>query len=310
MLDPHQLRVFLATVESLNFTRAAKQLHMSQPSVTQHIRLLETQLNAPLFVRTGRKVQLTETGIALIPLARQIVSLSLRTEEVMNSLKDEIHGQLIIACSTTPGKYILPILLAEFIRQYPLVSAVCNVVSRAQAFEMLQQGTVHFAFSNSFEEFEQNIEFRKFLSDPVVLIVPLQHPWARRGEIEPVELLTGRYIFREPGAGTHRAVRAGLAQLGININDLQTVLTLGNSEAIAIAVQQGIGIGFVSQMVASHIVAGRVAQVSVRGLSIHQDVFLCRHRFNPFGAMQSAFWEFTCRSDFPALQQLLHVEGE
>ncbi len=302
MLDPHQLRVFLTTAETLNFTRAAKQLHMSQPSVTQHIRLLEAQLNAPLFVRSGRKVQLTETGIALIPLARQIVSLSLRTEEVMSSLQTEIHGQLIIACTTTPGKYILPILLAEFIRQYPLVRAVCDVVSRMQAFEMLQQGSVHFAFSNSVEEFDQNIEFRKFLSDPVVLIVPLQHPWARRGEVEPAELLAGRYIFREPGAGTYRAARAGLAQLGININDLQTVLTLGNSEAIAIAVQQGIGIGFVSQMVVSQMVAGRVAQVSVRGLSIHQDVYLCRHRFNPFGPMQSAFWEFTCRSDFPALQ--------
>lgn len=292
MLDPNQLRVFLAAAETLNFTRAAEQLHMSQPSVTQNIQLLEAQLNAPLFIRTGRKVRLSETGRVLIPLARQIVSLSLRTEEVVGTIQQTIHGQLVIACSTTPGKYVLPVLLADFMRQYPMVSAACEIHPRKTAFELLEQGHVQFALSNSLEELDQNIEFRKFISDPIALITPQQHPWALRGEIGPEDLLGARFILREQSSGTYRAVRASLAEVGINIADLPTMLTLGNSEAIAIAVQQGIGVGFVSQMVVNFMVTGKVARVNVRGLSPRQDVYICHHRLQPFGSMQAAFWEF------------------
>jgi DNA-binding transcriptional LysR family regulator len=292
MLDPDQLRIFLVAAQTLNFSKAAEQLHMSQPSVTQHIQLLEAHFNTPLFIRSGRRVVLSDTGLALIQLARQMVSLSLRTDAIIDSLSKQIHGQLTIACSTTPGKYLLPVLLADFLQKYPMVQARCDVHPRSLAVELLEKGKVHFAVSNSLAEFDQNIEFQKFLSDPVVLIAPLSHPWALRGEIEPEELLSSRFIFREEASGTFRSIRAGLANLGININDLQTNLTMGNSEAIAIAVQSNVGVGFVSQMVVKHMVEGRVAIIRVRGLEICQDVYLCRHRFQPFGSLQNAFWEF------------------
>ncbi len=304
MLDPHQLRVFLVAAETLNFSRAAERLHLSQPSVTQHIQLLEAHFGAPLFTRAGRRIALTEMGQALVPLARQLVSLSLRTEEVMETLRNEVHGHLVIGCSTTPGKYILPVLLAEFMRQNPHVQATCSVHPRATALELLEQGKIHFAVSSSTEEFDQNIEFRKFISDPVVLIAPLNHPWANRQEIEPAELQDAQFILREETAGTYRVARSGLAQLGINISDLQTILTVGNSEAIAIAVQQGVGAGFVSQMVVSHMVVGKVALVNVRGLNMSQDIYLCRHRLQPLGNVQSAFWEFTNPANSPAVLEL------
>jgi DNA-binding transcriptional LysR family regulator len=302
MLDPHHLRVFLVAAETLNFSRAAERLHMSQPSVTQHIQILENHFNAPLFVRSARKLTLTETGQALIPLARQMVSLSLKTDAVMDSLRNEIHGQLVIACSTTPGKYLLPVLLAGFMRDHPLVQARCDVHSRARALELLSAGHVHIALSSALAEFDQNIEYRKFLSDPVVLIAPLQHPWAMRGVIEPQELPSARFIFREEAAGTFRVVRSGLAGLGMNIADLQAILTVGNSEAIGIAVQRGVGVGFVSEMVYDNMLEGKVAKITVRGLELHQDIFLCRHRFQPFGSLPSAFWAFASQAIQPAVE--------
>lgn len=304
MLDPHQLRIFLIAAETLNFSRTAERLNMSQPSVTQHIRLLETHFDTPLFHRSGRKLTLTETGQALVPLAQQIVSLSLHTEEIIDSLRKEVTGQLLIGCSTTPGKYILPILLADFMRRYPHVQAACHVHPRQVALELLQQGQVHFALSSSTEEFDQNIEFRKFISDPVVLIAPLDHPWANVKAIDPEALRSERFILREETAGTYRVTRAGLARLGIHMADLKTILTVGNSEAIAIAVQQGIGLGFVSQMVYSHMVAGKVARVRVRGLEVAQDIYLCRHRLHPFTNLHSAFWDFATQADSEAIRAL------
>ncbi len=310
MLDPHQLRIFLIAAETLNFSRAAERLHMSQPSVTQHVQQLEVHFGAPLFIRAGRRMALTEMGQALIPLARQLVSLSIKTEEVMETLRNEVHGHLIIGCSTTPGKYILPVLLADFMRQYPRVQATCSVHPRITALELLEQGKVHFAVSSSSEEFDQNIEFRQFISDPVVLIAPLTHPWAKRDGIELNELYQAQFILREETAGTYRVARSGLAQLGINICDLQAILTVGNSEAIAIAVQQGVGVGFVSQMVFAHMVAGRVAQVKVHGLKLDQHIYLCRHRLQPTGNVQTAFWEFSNPTDSPAMQALVQPRPE
>ena len=154
MINPDQLRVFLTAVETLNFSRTGERLNMSQPSVTQHIHLLEKHFNAALFNRTGRKLSLTKAGIALVPLAHQIISLLMRTDELMESLQKEISGQLLIGCSTTPGKYILPILLADFMQRYPNVQAACHIHARHKALELLQQGEVHFALSSSIEELD------------------------------------------------------------------------------------------------------------------------------------------------------------
>ncbi len=292
MLDTRQLQVFLAAAETLNFSRAAERLHMTQPSITQNIQILEAHFGAPLFVRSGRKLELTETGQTLLPLARHLVSVTLRTEEIMSALNAQVHGHLAIACSTTPGKYVLPVLLADFMRLNPKVQAACQVVSRKSALELLEQGQVHFAFSSSAEEFDHNIEFRRFISDSIRLIVPLDHPWAERGQIEIEDLKFARFVMREDTAGTYREVRKELARNGFNIADLQTILTLGNSEAIAIAVQQGVGVGFVSSMVVQNMVVGKVAEVKIRGFTPHQDIYFCRHRLHPVGNTQVAFWEY------------------
>ena len=81
----------------------------------------------------------------------------------------------------------------------------------------------------------RDVEFRRFTTDPLVLIAPAGHPWARRGQIEPDELYGGDYIMREDGAGTLAAVREGLAGLGIDFDRLRTLIVLGNPEAIALA---------------------------------------------------------------------------
>lgn len=298
MLDPHNLRVFLVAAETLNFSRTAQRLHMSQPSVSQHIRLLETHLKSPLFIRSGRTLSLSETGQALVPLARRLVSLALETDEKINALRDDVHGELIISCSSTPGKYILPLLLAEFMRLHPNVQARCESHSRARALELLEQGTVQLCLLSLTTEMAQTVEFRKLSSDPIVLIAPLDHPWAQREEIEPHELLEARFILREDSACAYRQTRKALAKVGVHIEDLQTILTLGNSEAIAISVQNGVGMGFISRMVLRHMAQGKVAEVKVRGVEIAQHIYLCRHRLRPSGRLPAAFWSFAAQSEW------------
>ncbi len=300
MLDCHQLNVFLAAAETLNFTQAARRLNMTQPSVSQHIRELERHFGSRLFVRSGRKVALSDAGVSLLPMAREMVGMSIRIDECMETLKGEVFGHLQVGCTTTPGRYVLPGLLAGFLQRYPKVEATCHVGTRQRAVEMLCEGQLHVALAGALE-FGRDLEFRRFMSDPIVLIAPLTHPWAQRPSLGPDDLLLADFIFREEGSGTRATVAEGLARLGLSLDRLRTVLTLGSAEAIALAVQEGIGVGFVSQTVVERLVPGRVAPILVDGLHLEQDIYLGRYPRRPGTSAQTAFWDFVTDPDNEAL---------
>lgn len=291
MSDTHRLHIFLVAAETLNFSEAARQLHMTQPSVSQHIQALEQQFEQPLFYRCGRYVELTPAGRRLVELGSDMMERWTQIEEEMESLKGEVAGHLIVGCSTTPGKYILPPLLAQFHRRYPRVSIACHVASQAQSLQMLCDGDVHFALASAPHICHSDVEFRPFIVDPVELIVPLSHPWAARGIVEPDDLLAGGFIMREPMSGTREAVREALAGLGIAENELPAFLTLGSSEAIAMAVEEGLGVAFVSRIVARRLAGSRVKPVRVRGLTIEREIHFGRHTRRPPTRAQAAFWE-------------------
>jgi DNA-binding transcriptional LysR family regulator len=299
MLDAHQLNVFLIAAETLNFTRAAQRLHMSQPSVSQHIQTLERHFNTELFTRVGRNMQLTDSGMALVPLARDLVNQSTVIEESMASLEGTVYGHLMVGCSTTPGKYILPGLLASFHRRFPRVKITCQVSPQAHAVERLIDGQVHFALTSFFQDFHKDADFRKFMTEPVILIAPADHPWSIIGEITPDELFDADFIMREPESGTYDAVLDALTQIDVDINQLKTLLTLGNSEAIALSVQEGLGVAFVSQIVVTILNPGQVIPIKVRGLEINREIQIGRHTRRKSTTAQDAFWEFITSIDLP-----------
>ncbi len=292
MLDAHQLNIFLVAAELENFSEAARQLSLSQPSVSAQIQSLESRLGTQLFHRAGRHIHLTEAGQALLPLAREMVDLSIRIEETMASLEGKVVGHLKIGCSTTAGKYVMPRLIARFCEAYPQVQVTCNMSTRQNAIQMLREGKVHVAVT-SLRLSYKHIEYRQFLTDQVVLIVPPDHPWAERDQIEPQELLEADFIMREETAGTRRVLQEGLAEHDLSIERLQVVMTLGNSEAIRMAVQEGLGLAFISRLAATNCLqVGQLAQVDVAGLDLKQALYIGHHTRRPATQSQSAFWEF------------------
>lgn len=305
MLDTYRLRIFLVAAETLNFSVAAKRLHMTQPSVSQHIQALEHQVGTQLFVRSGRRLCLTEAGSVLIPMADRMVKMAMHAQEVMVNLKGEVHGHLIVGCSTTPGRYILPKLLSQFIQRYPHVQASCQVHSRQEALNQLSQGKVHLALAST-HEFDKECEFFKLYEDRIILIAPVHHPWAREGSVRLEDLPSARFILREEDSGTYRMVKEGLEKAGMRMEELQPILTLSNAEAIALAVQEGLGVGFVSEVIVSRLVSDKVAIIEIQGLSeyLHQDIYLGRNMRQPSTIAQTAFWEFVTAPENLVGQQI------
>ncbi len=117
MVDLLRIETFLHAAENLNFSEAARILHLSQPTVSHHIKNMENDLGVTLFERHGASIKLTDAGRLLVPWARRVMRDSIEMQEMMESLKEGMAGNLQIACSTTAGKYVLPQLSARFLAE-------------------------------------------------------------------------------------------------------------------------------------------------------------------------------------------------
>lgn len=292
MLDAHQLHVFLIAAETLNFTQAAGRLNMSQPSVSQHILALEQQFEQPLFLRSGRNIQLTDSGVTLLPLARELVTRTMQIEEVMKSLEGEVHGHLKIGCSTTPAKYLLPNLLSQFHCLHPRVTISCQAVNQKQALEYVHDGTLHFALVSQSDVLCKSAELHELVDEAIRLIVPKNHPWARRTEIEPEELYLENFIFQENNSDNFLTVQNGLESLGVDYDRFKKLLILDNLEMVIMAVREGLGLGFASEIIVEKLAKDDVVFVSVRGLDLKRKISICRNVRRPTTTAQMVFWDF------------------
>ncbi len=303
MLDIYEMEVFLAAAETGSFSEAGRRLQLSQPAISMQIRSLEKHLGVDLFHRAGRHIHLTEIGTALVPLARDLVNHAAQVHEAVAALHGEVIGVLKIACSTTAGHSRLPRLIARFIEKYPAVQVVGQLVRREMALQMVTTGEAQIGISSLYEP-SKDLDYRPFIADPIVLIVPPNHKWARQSLITLDELPHSSFVRHELNAGTLQIVAAGLAEQGMSINDLPARLILSNSEAIYMAVTEGVGAAFVSRCAAAEgIAAGRVVEVPVRGLALCQQLYLVRHQQAAPGSVQSAFWDFVFS---PAARDILN----
>jgi DNA-binding transcriptional LysR family regulator len=304
MTDLIKIETFLRAAETLNFSETAKQLHMSQPSVSHQIKTLEKEMGVTLFERGGSGLRLTEAGRILLPWAQRLQQDMNNMQEMMSSLEEEVVGDLHIACSTTAGKYILPQLAARFRQRYPGIKISIPACASEQVALDLLDGHAHLGVLSR-EIYDPKLEAQEFFHDRISLIVPASHRWALRPSIEPAELLEEPVIMREPTSGTRRVVLEELAKHDISLEDLNVFLELGNAEAIVRTVAAGYGVGFVSTLAASYpLERGNVIDVPVEGLTLERTIFMVRKGIGEPNRSRDAFWSFV---HAPENEDLLHL---
>jgi len=305
MLDAHQLNIFLVAAETLNFTQAAERLHMSQPSVSQHIRALEKHFDEDLFIRQGRSLILSDAGRVLIPLAQQFVKQSTRINEAMTSLKGHIKGRINIGCNSLSGKYILPEYFANFHQLYPEVTIFCQTDCCDTPLDFLRSGDLHFLFTNQGQASEPCFEVEDLMTEEIVLVAPHDHPWAKRDAIEPEELLEETFILPAEYTNTYSKVNAALATKNLSLLQLKTFMTLSSSEAILLSVEKGLGLSFSSKIIATTI--SKVAIIPIKELSIPLGISVVRDRTQLTTAARDAFWDYMVNSSEEIQKRILNL---
>jgi LysR family transcriptional regulator, low CO2-responsive transcriptional regulator len=292
MVELSTLRVFLAAAEEKNFSNAAKRLHLSQSAVSQNIQAMERAYNVELFLRHGRSVELSEAGQSILPMVREVLRAARMLEDGFQEIHHQIGGELMLGCSTSAGKYLMPALLSMFQEKYPAVHPRVKVMTRDNVLERLLSQKIPMGVSSKLLE-HRDLECQPLFDDRIFLIVPRDHPWAAYGQATPDDLLDQKIIMREEVSGTCETVLQEVKKFGITPDMFNVVMELGSANAIEMAVERGVGIAFVSEMIAARGLAiGRVKKVEIQGLDLRRTVYIARNIHYPFTRAQTLFWEF------------------
>ena len=263
-----QLQAFLALVRERSFSRAARRIHLSQPTLSQHIRELEQELGKRLFTRRGRDAGLTEAGRVFQPYALRVTTAAEDGRQAVSHLDGLRHGSLVIGAGTTPGIYLLPRVVAAFQRRYPNIQLTLHIANSGVIEQRVRDGEVDLGVVGGHVLGPGERCVAAGLMDELVLIAGRAHRWARRRHVGRAELAGERLLVREAGSATRQVMERALQQAGIVPS---TTMELNHTEAIKECVMAGLGVAFVSTYaVRSEVRRREVTVIRVRGLRIRR----------------------------------------
>jgi DNA-binding transcriptional LysR family regulator len=244
MIENFKLKVFRVAADSLNFRRAAEELHLTQPAVTSQVRSLEESLGITLFDRIGREIKLTPAGTTLLQYVRQIEAITNDAVAALAPFGGQEGAELSIGASHTIAVYLLPKLLPYLVADWPKLRIH---VMGGSTNEILHALTMHQIGIGLIEApaFRPDLKIERFGEDELTLIVQPQHRWANKTMIRAAELVQESILLREVGSGMRRFVEEYLEQNGVLRQQLRTSIDMNSTEGILAAVEAGLGVGFV-----------------------------------------------------------------
>ena len=288
----NQLWVFYQVAKHKSFSQAAEALFLSQPSVSNQIKLLEETCGLKLFDRSGRSVELTSTGEILLSYAERIFSLAKEADSVIEEIKGLKAGGIRISASNTLGAYYLPDILDLFRKKHPQIEIRMNVgYTQTVAEDVL-------AFRSDLgligrEVAHPNIVVIPLWEEELVLIVPPDHPFAGCREIDLAELQGQPFIMSGKGSGVREITEKILAEAKVSA---RVVMELGENEAMKRAVASGLGITLISATVARReLEAGQIRAVRLPGARILRKFNIIHHKDKYISKLIRAFMDEALR---------------
>ncbi|MFK9094619.1 selenium metabolism-associated LysR family transcriptional regulator [Bacillus salipaludis] len=271
------LKVFYVAANNKNFSQTAKDLHLSQSSVSLQIKQLEEQWCCQLFERTTKKITLTPAGEILYEKVIKLLSLINETENELQELKGMVHGDLKVGASLTIGEYILPFILADFIHHYPRVNVSLKVYNSEQIVEKLLKHEINLGFIESMLSYPAFKQL-SFAEDELIIISSPHKKLTQSSEITREELLTLPFINREKGSGTRQVMEDALRKNHVDPEKLNIIMELQQTEAIKSFVEAGLGVSIISKSaVKKELKLQTLEQLTLEGLSLPRNFYMVYH---------------------------------
>lgn len=287
-LTLQQIRLFESVVRNGSFTRAAEEMHLTQPAVSIQVKRLEEQAGIPLLEQVGKRTFPTAAGRVMLQAARDLMERIDQLDDELESLKGEVRGPLQLSVVTT-GKYFMPHLLGHFLQEHPGVEPHLKFTNRARVMERLMENRDDFVVMGQIPDDKRLVAY-PFLENILGVVAPAGHPLADRRNLEIEEVLRERFITREPGSGTRLVLDRLLESRHLEV---EPYMELGSSEAIKQAVLAGIGVAVLSlHAIRLEQATGKLSVLDVKGFPLRRRWYAVHLKGKRLSLVASTFLDF------------------
>jgi DNA-binding transcriptional LysR family regulator len=287
-----QLRALTAIGREGKIVRAAKELNLTPPAITQQLQQLEAETEFTLFDRSSEGLRPTDAGHVLLDTAAQIWSLLAACEDRLAELRGVASGRVAVGVVST-AKYFSPRLIAAFAKSHPGVEVRLSVGNREEIIELLRDFQIDVAIMGR-PPLDLPVDRTPIGDHPHVIIAPPEHRLAGKRHIPKAELAEERFLTREEGSGTLLAMELYLEGMPRRTGNLR--IEMGSNETIKQAVMADLGIAFISaHTVAAEIESGRLVALDVEGLPVWRKWFVVRRLDKALMPAVEAFADFLKR---------------
>lgn len=300
-----QMRVFAAVAQQKSFTRAARELHLTQPAVSQQLKLLEAELGLPLLEYVGRNIHLTAAGEELLRYVAQVSDLLREAGESFAAMRGLKRGILKLGAVST-AKYFAPSLLSAFTAEFPQVQIKFTVGNREEIIKQLADNDIDLVIMGRPPR-ELVTTAESFAKHPLVIIASPDHPLAQSKRKMPLkQLATENFVIREEGSGTRASMEHVFREHGVPFH---ASMEVSSNETIKQAVMAGMGLSFISRHTVSlEIAAGKLVTLKVRGLPVVRDWYVIHLREKRLSPITAAFRTFLLQRGAEILEKTVGKE--
>jgi LysR family transcriptional regulator, low CO2-responsive transcriptional regulator len=283
-----QLKVFEAVARHLSFSRAAAELHLTQPAVSTQIRTLEGHVGLALFEQMGKKTYLTQAGAELLQFARAIIRQFEDADSAMAQYRGIATGRLNVAVISA-GDYFFPQLMVAFARQHPGVQLHLTVHNREELLGQLAENRTDLAVMVR-PPAEEDTQNDAFAPHPYVIVAAPDHPLAGEECVHMEALLRHPFVVRERGSDTWQSMEDAF---GAHLGKLQVAMEIRSTETIKQAVIAGMGLGFLSaHTIGRELADGSLVVLPVDGFPLMLHWYVVHRREKRLPPVAQAFRNF------------------
>lgn len=270
-----QLKSLVNLAHERSFSRAAKKMCLTQPSLTKHIKNLEEQLGTRLVDRSSRELSLTAEGRVLCESAKRVFSLLNETGEKIERMMGNESGDIHMAASTIPATYILPHFLSEFKDCYNDIRCYVKTSSSDSIIDMIVDGEAEIGFIGR-EIVNPKLHMEPLWRDRLVLVMPASHRWSGGGEVSFAEIAKEPFVSREQGSATRKVLEEFLRkETNLHLSGFNVACDLGSSEAVKEAVLAKLGISIISlHAVKRELESGLLVTIPIENYSIERNFYI------------------------------------
>ena len=293
-MEFNQLESFLSIVKYNSFSKAAKKLYLTQPTISNNIKNLEKELQTTLLDRTSKTITLTESGKAFYDYALELVNLRDKAKFNIIGNLDRIEGNIEIPASSIPEQYILPYIIKDFTSLYPLVTFDINRKNSKDIIDDIISGKESFGIVGA-KLPSRMLSYVDFYDDEIIFAASSndRYPLAKDGILEIDDILSESFLFRKEGSGTRFFIEKCLGHKNISLGDLDIVSLLDSNETIKKMIELDLGVSFISEAsIQNEIKLGLIKPFNIKDLDLKRNIYFVYSRHRTLPPAMEAFKDF------------------